>query len=117
MPLNMRRGERSGERPQQNRRRNDDQRGERGNDDYRRPAVVAEEPSEDEGPGLVETPESRIAAQPIASMMPDLSQVAAAAPADDGSTPEPRKPVQRRPRKPKAPAEAGEAPTPVTPDE
>lgn len=112
-----RNADRGGERQQQNRRRYDDQRGERGNDDYRRAAVVDEARSDDEGPGLVETPESRLAAQPVASMMPDLSQAAAATPAGEAPASEPRKPAQRRPRKPRAKSEAEAASTPVTPDE
>lgn len=109
--------ERGGERQQQNRRRNDDQRGARGMDDYRRTAVLDEVHSDEDGPGLVETPESRLAAQPVASMMPDLSQTAAAAAADEGAARAPRNAAQRRPRKPRAQPDKGEAPTPVTPDE
>lgn len=96
--------------PQQNRRR-DDQRGdrapERGGEDYRRAAAFGEDRGDDEGPGLVETPEARLAAVPTASMMPDLSQTPDEAPAAEAAAP---KPAQRRPRKPRAKAAEGETP-------
>lgn len=103
------RGDRGG--PYNNRRR-DDQRGERG-DDFRRVAPVEEERVEDDGPGLVETPEARMAATPSASMMPDLSQNEAAATPAEGEPSARRGGGQRRPRKPKAKAEGGEAPSPA----
>jgi hypothetical protein len=110
-------GERNGDRQQQNRRRHEDQRGERGDrggDEYRRSPAPQEERSDDEGPGLVETPEARLAATPTSSMMPDLSQTAAApAPGGDAEATEARKPAQRRPRKPRAKAEDGEPTTPI----
>lgn len=107
------RGERGGERGgQYGNRRRDEQRGERGErgDDYRRPAPAEEERAEDEGPGLVETPEARMAATPSASMMPDLSQAAGEGSAQPAAR---RAGGQRRPRKPKANAEEGGEP-PVT---
>ncbi len=111
------RGEQRGDRGHQNRRRNEDQRSERGGEDFRRAAPVGDDRSDDEGPGLVETPEARLAAAPSASMMPDLSQAVpepAAAPQAAGGEAAPRKPAQRRPRKPKASAEGGEEAAPVT---
>jgi hypothetical protein len=107
-----RNGERTGDRPQQNRRRNDDQRSERGGDEQRRSALIADDRNDDEGPGLVETPEARMSATPTSSMMPNLSQVAVDAPTQASEGDAPRKPVQRRPRKPKVKAEdsAAEAP-------
>ncbi len=98
-----------------------DERGDRGGDrpgdDYRRAAAVAEDGGEDEGPGLVETPEARLAASPSASMMPDLSRAVpepAPAPREDAA---PRKHAQRRPRKPKASAEGGEETAPASSEE
>lgn len=110
------------ERGQQNRRR-DDQRGERsdraperGGEDYRRSALLGDDRGDDEGPGLVETPEARLAAVPTASMMPDLSQApeASAAPGADAAAP---KPAQRRPRKPRAKADEGGETVPAPTDE
>lgn len=106
------------DRGQQQNRRRDDQRGERsadrGGEDYRRNAAFGEDRGDDEGPGLVETPEARLSAVPTASMMPDLSQAP-----DDAEAPEAaaKKTAQRRPRKPRAKAEEGEAPAPATGEE
>jgi hypothetical protein len=53
-------------------------------------------------------------------MMPNLSQAVAESPAQGGegeAAQPPRKPAQRRPRKPKATAEDGEAAAPVAPNE
>ena len=110
-------GERQGgERNQQNRRRGDDPRGPRA-EDQRRTETPADTPdesrAEDDGPGLVDTPEARMDAAPRASMMPDLSQAEGAAPAAEAEEKPARKPAQRRPRKPKAQAEGEAAPAPV----
>lgn len=106
------------ERGQQHNRRREDQRGdrapERGGEEYRRAAAFGDERGDDEGPGLVETPEARLAAVPTASMMPDLSQASAGAPAPEPAAP---KPAQRRPRKPRAKADEGEAPAPAPTDD
>ncbi len=101
-----------GERSQQNRRRGDDQRGPRA-EDQRRSDTPDEARGEDEGPGLVDTPEARMDSAPRASMMPDLSQAEGAAPAAEAEEKPARKPTQRRPRKPKAKAEGEAAPAPV----
>ena len=106
-------GERQGgERNQQNRRRGEDQRGPRA-EDQRRSDAAEETRAEDDGPGLVDTPEARMDAAPRASMMPDLSQAEGAAPAAEAEEKPARKPTQRRPRKPKAKAEGEAAPAPV----
>lgn len=105
--------------PQQNRRR-DDQRGERnqerGGEDFPRNAAFGDERNDDEGPGLVETPEARASAVPSASMMPDLSQGSgdAAAPEAESAA---KKPAQRRPRKPRAKAEEGGETVPAATDD
>ncbi|HQU69546.1 MAG TPA: DUF4167 domain-containing protein [Albidovulum sp.] len=110
--------DRNQDRGQQQNRRREDQRGDRapdrGGEDYRRAATFGEDRGEDEGPGLVETPEARLAAVPTASMMPDLSQASAEEP---GAEPAAQKPAQRRPRKPRAKAEESETPAPAATDE
>ena len=107
------RGDRQGgERSQQNRRRGDDQRSPRA-EDQRRSDAPDEVRGEDDGPGLVDTPEARMDAAPRASMMPDLSQAEGAVPTAEAEEKPARKPAQRRPRKPKAKAEGEAAPAPV----
>ena len=97
-------GDRGGDRQQYNRRRHEDQRGDRndrGGEDFRRSAQGDEAQGDDDGPGLVETPETRVSPLPTSSMMADLSEVA-----ESGAAAAPKPAAARRPRKPRVKAEA-----------